>query len=117
MIRKIKQLVLASYTSGQIDVEKINRIVNFLNRQELKQYIKGLKYTEQKSTVIVDVPIPKEQEYKSEFQSIFPDKKIVMHLDPTLILGMRVTDNDIVYEMNLKDRLVSLEASIEEDYD
>jgi hypothetical protein len=52
-----------------------------------------------------------------QFKEIFPDKKLFVEKDPDLILGVKVTDNDNVYEFNLRNTLEKMVEYIEQNYD
>lgn len=109
----LKQLILASYTNGALDEKNILAITDRLTRAELKQYIKALKQSEKAKTVIVDIPF---YDTKSQnLQSVFPSKKIIVRKDPSLLVGIRVTDNDDVFEMNLKHELDAIIKTIDAD--
>lgn len=116
--RLMKQIVLESYTEhGMIDEEKVNKIASLLKREDLKMYINALKYTEKKSTVFVDAPFVLDATNKKTLEDTFVDKKFVYTIDPSLLLGMRITNNDDVYDLSLKKRLHTIEQFLEENYD
>jgi F0F1-type ATP synthase delta subunit len=54
---------------------------------------------------------------KKTLSEQFAGKDIVFNVEPELLLGLRITDNDIVYDMNLKRTLDALEDYIEQQYD
>lgn len=117
MEKIIEQLVTASYTNEDLDFEKVQKIAGFLNRRLLKVYIKALKRYEKKTTVFVDLPQVAEKEEEKEIKALFPTKKIVYNTDPTLLAGIRITDDDIMYELSIKDSLNKFLESIEQNYD
>ncbi len=110
----LQKLVETSYTNGKLDAQKANAIADKLDRSNLKEYIKGLKEKERKVTVVVDIPSNNQESYKQELTRLFPDKKIIMRTDPSLILGIRITDNDTVYDLNLQSTLSKMSAYVEE---
>ncbi|GIW61615.1 MAG: hypothetical protein KatS3mg089_0467 [Patescibacteria group bacterium] len=112
----LQQLVIQSYTNGKLDPEKVNRIADLLTKKELQLYIKGLKNWEKQQKVIVDVPVVT-NDIKGKIQELFPGKQIVINTDPSLILGVRIHQNDNVYEMSLKDALEKITEHVEELYD
>lgn len=112
----LQQLIIQSYTNGQLDPEKVNKIANLLSKKELQLYIKGLKNWEKQQKVIVDVPLVT-TDIKERFQELFPDKQIVINTDPSLILGVRIHQDDNIYEMSLKDALEKITEHVEEQYD
>lgn len=115
----LKQLIDYSYINSRLYVEKVNRIVKLLKnrRYDLKLYVKGLKLQERKLSVFIDVPMANLGSYKNKFEKIFPNKKIIFNVDQTLMLGVRITDNDNVFEMNLKKTIGNIMSSIEQNYD
>ena len=112
----LKQLVMESYPDGQLDPEQVNKIADFLSKKELKLYIKALKNWERENSIILDVP-EEHAYYQEQVQTLFPDKKIVINVDPSLILGMKLQHNDDIYEMSLKNTLDKITEHIEEQYD
>lgn len=113
----MKQLVIASYTDGVLDQDNVNKITSLLKNEELKIYIKALKYAEKKSTVMIETPFQADGETKKTIQGVFKDKKIVYNVDPSLLLGMKITDSDDVYDLSLKNKLERIESFLEEQYD
>lgn len=102
--------------NGELDAEKINRIADLLTKKELKLYIKALKNWEKQTKIMVEVP-SEEKLNLDELKDLFPDKKFVISVDPSLLLGMRLQDNDDVFEMSLKNTLDKITEHIEEQYD
>ena len=112
----LKKLVLESYVDGELDPQKVNKIADLLTKSELKLYIKALKNWEKEHSIIVDVPT-EDMVYQEQIQTLFPDRKIVMQVDPSLLLGMRLQQNDDIYEVSLKNTLEKITEHIEEQYD
>ncbi|MFH1833102.1 MAG: hypothetical protein ABH816_02945 [Candidatus Levyibacteriota bacterium] len=115
--KHIKKLILESYTKNNLDQKKVERIAERLTRKELKHYIKALKNLELQRSVIVSSPRPLKGENIKNLKNMFGSKKIIYNLDPNLILGMRIQDNDILYEMDLKNTLDDLAKYIGETND
>lgn len=113
--KKIDKLVLASYKDDFLIQKKVNKIATLLSKSDLKKYINGLKLTENKKSLIVSSPA-NNQELK-RFEKLFPHKKIIFKKDPTLMLGMKIVDNDIVYEFTLRNSLDRILNYIEQNYD
>ncbi|OGH23393.1 MAG: hypothetical protein A3F31_01885 [Candidatus Levybacteria bacterium RIFCSPHIGHO2_12_FULL_38_12] len=102
--KEIKKLALASYKGKNLDKKTVSRIVPLLSRKDIKTYINMIKLLEKKKTIIISVP-GKNIKATKQFQKLYPDKKIVYEFDPALIAGIKITDNDILYELNLKHTL------------
>lgn len=109
---KIRGLVLKSYNNDQLDPEVVDLIANKLTRRELKQYIRLLRQQEQKNQVIVTVPKTLTSEERTMIQKLFKDKKILYMVDPSMISGIRVVDNDIEYEISLDQIFQNLLAQL-----
>lgn len=112
----LKQLVIGSYSNGDLDAKKINKIADLLTKNELRLYIKALKNWEKQNKIIIEVPADGRLNVE-ELQDVFPDKKLVITIDPSLLLGMRLTDNDDLYEMSLRNSLEKITEHIKEQYD
>ena len=113
--KKIDKLVSVSYKNHYLDQKKVNKIASFISKSDLKKYINGLKLVEKKGSLIVSSPIGS-QDFK-KFDRLFPNKKIVFKKDTSLMLGMKLIDNDIVYEFTLKNSLDKIQDYIEQNYD
>jgi F0F1-type ATP synthase delta subunit len=105
MKKLIQQLVKASYVDDVLHEPTVNKIAAHLTRNELKEYIRGLKEQEKRTTLFVTVPHAKTQVNEDELGRIFGQKKVVVQTDPDLLLGLKITDRDDVYNMNLKTSL------------
>lgn len=115
--RLLEQLVLASYSGKGLDAKKVEEISERLDRQDLKAYIRALKLMEQKKKIYI--AMPKASVYntsKKTIENLFPDKEFVFEEDPSLLLGIRVLDNDMVYEMSLRERLDSILDEVNQQY-
>jgi F0F1-type ATP synthase delta subunit len=114
----IKQLVSDSYTDGELDAGKVMKIADILRQSELKEYIHAVKEFEKKTTVLVTVPSQTmSNDIQESMQELFPKKKILLDYDPNLILGVKVTDNDKVYEFTLRNTLEKMVQYLEQNYD
>ena len=115
--KQIKQLILESYKNDTLDPERVDEIVNILDRKELKEYIKVLKNWENKKSVVITMPYPPKNEDKYKFLTLFPDKKIVYNIDPSLLVGVKIKNDDLITEINLKDTLRNIVDYISQTYD
>lgn len=115
--KQIKKLVQASYTKDSLDEKKVMQIANALERSDLKEYIKALKKEEEKKKVIIAVPFTTKNINYNKLQELFPNKKLVFETDPSLITGLKITSNDVIYEMNLKSNLETVIEQIENSYE
>lgn len=113
----IKELVLASYTNGNLDTEKVEKIAHMLNRALLKMYIRTLKNHESFMSVSVDSAFELDDVTKDELIGLFPDKNITYNTDPSLISGIKITKDDILYEMSIRGTLDEIMEKIKQDYD
>ena len=99
-----------------LNPKNVNSIAGLLKRKDLKQYIRAIKIQEKKLCVFIDIPT-NYAGIKGKFNGIFPNKKISYRNDPTLMLGARITADDMLFEINLKNTLDKMLLFIEEDYD
>mgnify|MGYP001600491390 CR=1 FL=1 len=113
--KKIDKLVLISYKNNFLDQKKVNRIAALISKPDLKKYINGLRLMEKKKELIISAPL-NNQDLK-KFEKLFPNKKIIFKKDPSLMLGVEIVDNDMVYEFTLKNSLDKILNYIEQNYD
>lgn len=115
----IKKLAENSYKSFDLDQKSVEKIIKLLTKKELREYIKILKKLEQKKSIIIVIPNEKisKKSLSMQLKKIFPDRKIIYQTDPSLLLGIRIIDNDLIYELNLKDTLEQISTHIIKAYD
>lgn len=107
--KQIKQLANFSFSKDLLDGKKVNRVSKLLTRNELKIYIKALKNIENSKKVTLVTPNIKGMgEIVSKLKSLFPDKRIELKEDKTLLAGVKIIDNDNIYDYNLKNTLKNL---------
>ncbi|OGH13386.1 MAG: hypothetical protein A3H50_02415 [Candidatus Levybacteria bacterium RIFCSPLOWO2_02_FULL_37_10] len=117
-LKQIKKLAQSSFSKDKLDTEKIKKAVTLLNRSQLKAYIKYMKTMEAQRTVKVYIPLKKPtNDMDKKIKRTFLTKKIEYISDPDLIAGIRIIDDDIIYEFNLKDSLENLITHLEQSYD
>lgn len=115
--RLLQQLVLASYRNNDLDPKKVDEVSERLTRQDLKAYIRALKLMEQKKKIYVAMPSSSlYNTSKKELQDLFQEKELLFEEDPSLLLGMRITNDDMVYETSLRDRLESIIDEVDQQY-
>lgn len=117
--KELKLLAHNSYTKGFLDAKKVKRIAKLLRVIELRQYIKELKKFEQGKTVRIVVPNMEmvNQTMVNKVRAKYPNKRVIVDEDPELILGVKIIDNDLIYELNLKNSLENINRHMIEQYD
>ena len=113
--KKIKDLVLASYKNDSLDAEKVDSIADNLPKYDLKRYIRYLKIEENKRSIIVTLPFT--QGERKILGELFPNRTIIYKKDPFLMAGVKIIDNDTLYEFDLKDTLDNIVSHIKQSYD
>lgn len=103
MIKKnFTKLVTQSYSDeGYLDAKTVDQITEHMNRKTLKEYLRVLKQEEKKRQVIVNSPTPLSQADREKMQAQFPTKKIIYMIDPEMISGVQVVNNDEEFEISL----------------
>lgn len=117
--KQIKKLAGLSFTRNNLDDRKVDSIAKLLKRSDLKEYVRVLKSIEAQKKVQVVIPnlsmIKKGDLQK--FQKMFPNKKILYEEDPSLLVGVKIINNDKVFEFSLKNNLENMDSFIETQYD
>ncbi len=101
MNKSIQGLVVKSYKHDQLDPSIVDLIANKLTRRELKEYIRLIKRQENKQQVIVTVPSTLTADERSAIEKLFKGKKMIYAIDPSMLSGIRIVDNDVEYEVSL----------------
>ena len=113
----IKKIAALSFTKNDLDPEKVNLIKEYLKRKELKEYIKELSRIINKKTVVVISALPIDEQSRKKISSIFYDKKIEYDIDHSLVMGIKIIENDNIYEFNLKKTLEDISSHVIDAYD
>lgn len=118
-IKKIKKIATQSYFGNELNKKTVDEVSTKLSRKELKTYIKYLKEINNKSVLRVYSPSRKiiTDDIRRSLKRFFPDRDIFIIEDESLIAGLRIVDNDTIYELNLKDSFENIMKYIENSYD
>lgn len=100
--KEIAQLAQASYTKDELDARKVEKIVSLLSRAEIKLYIRGLKLIEKTKTI--SLVLPNLNLYNKSLLGLVK-KRVTVTEDASLLMGAKIIDNDMVYDMSLKNSL------------
>ena len=111
----IEELIGLSYR--RLDQKKVNTIASVLSAKDLKQYINKLKSSEKESTLTISSCGTMNSQDLKKIVKFFPNKKVVVEKDPSLMLGVRITDDDVVYDFTLKNSLHKILNYVEQNYD
>jgi F0F1-type ATP synthase delta subunit len=104
--KKIKQLVNLSYTNDKLDEVKVKKIANKLKYSDLKRYIRYIKDTEKRKSVIVYLSEDiKDKQLELEIKKKFTNKRIIFKVDKSLLAGIKIVDFDNIYDFSLKNKL------------
>jgi len=115
--KDIKKLVLASYTKNKLDEKKVEKIAKLLSIADLKAYIRGLKLEEKKHKVYIALASKTIYNKKrKDLENLYKGKELVVEEDPSLLLGMRILDNDMLYDFSLKDRVNKITQETVDNY-
>lgn len=101
MRNNLKQLVTYSYTNGQLDQATVETIADHLDRKTLKEFLKLLKQEEAKNDVLLISAKPLSDEEKGKLAKLFEAKNLLYTVDPKMISGVKVIENNQEYEINL----------------
>lgn len=115
--KQIKQLVKLSFVRNNLDPKRVLRFAKIMKRSELRDYVKYLKAQIASKQVIIQVTKIEEidkPKIQKQFGRLFPNKKIHLEENRDLILGLRVIDNDKIYDFNLKNYFEDMGSYLKE---
>lgn len=106
----IKELAQKSFVRNNLDTKRVKYFVSKMKRKEIREYIRSIKTIDAKNTVRVIFPSLTKVEKSDilKLSKFYKGRKIVVGEDPSLILGVRLIDNDLVYDFNLKNSFESI---------
>lgn len=111
--KQIKKLANLSYNKNNLNINYVDKIVKILSRSELKTYIKAIKNIENNKTItLITSDIKNQANIGNEVKKLFPDKKIIIKEDKSMISGIRLINKDTIYDFNLKNTLENLVSYI-----
>ncbi|MBI2031129.1 MAG: hypothetical protein HYT08_00795 [Candidatus Levybacteria bacterium] len=114
--KKIKKIAEQSFINNKLDPKIVNFVTKKLKRSEIKKYIKILRLLERKKTIYLVLPKVTENQgtdyVLSYLNKTYPDKKIEIEKDPSLISGIKILNDDIIYNYNVKDTINNLISHI-----
>lgn len=111
-IKQVAKLAEISYSENKLDETRVNRIIKHLSKNELREYLKALKRLEKKHYVIIEFAYELSEQDKNKFEKLYPDKKIIFAKNSELLLGIRITEDDKVYNLNMKRALEQVSSYI-----
>lgn len=113
--KMLKKLIAISYLGKTLDEKKVKAIADRLTRKQLKIYLRALKMQEKRTTTYISFASETvTAKQKEQFENLFPQKKAVFSIDPRLLLGIRITSDDLVYDLNLQNSLTQMQTYTEE---
>lgn len=114
-IKRIKNLAKASFIKNKLDEKKTLKIGKLLKRGDLKKYINEVKRIDKQNTVNVYFSNLSDYKiFKKRIEKMFETKEIKLIEDKSLIAGIKVEDNDDIYEYNLKTNIGNIVNYISE---
>jgi len=116
--KEIEILAKESYTKDSLDEKKVFKFSSYMDRKNLKAYIRELKKIEQNHNVVIAlVSQTSYNNAKDTLQQIFKDKHILFQEDPSLLAGIRIVNNDMIYEKSLQRSFETMIQTIENRYE
>jgi len=100
--KNIKQLAKESFDNNDLNENKMSMITARLKRTDARSYIRALKLLTQQKTVFVQTPVAIDATEEKQLKVRFPNKKIVYTINKDLLAGMRIINNDLLYDYSLE---------------
>lgn len=113
--KKINELVGASYR--RLDKKRVDIIASNVSTIDLKKYINKLKKAEKENTLTISSSSTLDKKDLKKILELLPHKKVILEKDPSLMLGLRIAHDDMIYDFTLKDSLNNILGYVEQNYD
>ena len=103
--KAIAKLAEISYISNTLNEKRVNNITKHLTKAELRAYLKALKRLEKKNNILFEYAYDLSEQNKKKFKELYGDKQITFIKNPDLLVGIRITEDDKVYNLNMNHAL------------
>lgn len=103
--KQIAKLAEISYIDNKLNADRVEKIISHLDKGELREYLKALRKQEQKLVVYIDYALELSEDNKKKFENLYPDKIVIFRNNPDLVMGIRITEDDMVYNFNMDNAL------------
>lgn len=109
-VKQVKLLASKSFKKNELDPKRTKLFSAKMKRKDLRNYIREIKTLDQKNKITIVIPNLKNFKKTdiSAFLKNYKNKKIIYEEDPNLLVGVKVIDNDLIYDFNLKNTLENL---------
>ncbi len=117
--KKIRKIAQNSFINGKLDKKVIAKVTRTFTRREFKTYVRALRIITKKRVVKVYVPNKRlvTREIKNSLLNFFQEKELDFIEEPEILAGIRIVDNDMIYELNLRDSLENMINYLRKSYD
>lgn len=88
-----------------VDKKTAEAVLERLNKQDLKRLLFYLKKELAQRKVYVSSVDTLDTETLKTLQGIFQEKEVVSVIDPDLFAGVRIQDNDMIFDFSIKDKI------------
>ena len=108
--KQIKLLAQKSFIRKQLDSKRVLSFTKGMKRRELREYLRAVKSIDAKNKVTIIVPSLSKFKKSdlSVFLKTYANKEIIYQEDPSLLVGVKIIDNDLVHDFNLKNSLENI---------
>lgn len=108
--KQIKLLAIKSFARGNLDPKRVRLFSSKMKRRDLRNYIREIKTIDAKNKVTFIVPTLKtfKKADIAELLKQYKSKRIIYQEDPNLLVGIKILDNDMISDFNLKNSLENL---------
>ena len=90
-------------TLGAYPIQLTGKNITSINALEFLKNIEN-----DKRVTVVAAKALENKQLIADFKKIFPDKKIIMKEDKSLILGVKIINKDTIFDFNLKNTLENI---------
>ncbi len=103
--KRIKQLAKETFEKDNLNQKKLALIIGRLKKTDARAYIQALKQIVQGNTVFVHSPVAVDETAQKQLELKFPNKKMIYVLNKNLLAGMKILDNDLLYDYSLETKI------------
>ncbi len=110
--KQVKLLAEKSFVRRKLDSKRVLSFTKLMKRKNLREYVRAIKAIDAKNKVTIVVPSLAKKGDLSSIARLYLDKEVIYEEYPTLMVGVKIIDNDLVHYFNLKNSLENIVENI-----
>jgi len=101
-LQRMKKLALIAAQSNQIPTDIADYVLNYLGKQDLKEFLKYYKMAVDKKVVYVATPDSLSTASLNILKNLYKAKELKIKIDTSLGAGLKIQEDDMIVDFSIK---------------